>query len=127
MKEYNNKLIRTQERMLANKKTKTNDDPASGKYFGIEVNVPSEVRKSTNEYASTDIATNRDLIANIRDNIRNTDISDKNAVNKLMASYEDMMRPAYNAQYPNSIKANVDDAIAKDIKDLLKIIDFLDK
>ncbi|WP_026667533.1 hypothetical protein [Butyrivibrio sp. AE2005] len=127
MKDYNHNLIRTQERMLANKKTKTNDDPASGKYFGIEVYLPNEVRKSTNEYASTDIATNQNLIANIRDNIRNTDLSDKNAVNKLITSYEDMMRPAYNAQYPNSIKANVDDALSKDISEFLKIIEYADK
>lgn len=127
MKDYNNNLIRTQERMLANKKTETNDDPESGKYFGIEVHVPNEVRKSTNEYASTDIATNRDLIANIRDNIRNTDISDKNAVNKLMASYEDMMRPAYNAQYPVQLKTNVDDVISRDVNDLMKLIDFSEK
>ena len=127
MKDYNNNMIRIQERMLANKKTKTNDDPESGKYFGIEVHVPNEVRKSTNEYASTDIATNRDLIANIRDNIRNTDISDKNAVNKLMASYEDMMRPAYNAQYPVQLKTNVDDVISRDVNDLMKLIDFSEK
>ena len=127
MKDYNNNLIRTQERMLANKKTENNDDPESGKYFGIEVHVPNEVRKSTNEYASTDIATNRDLIANIRDNIRNTDISDKNAVNKLMASYEDMMRPAYNAQYPVQLKTNVDDVISRDVNDLMKLIDFSEK
>ena len=127
MKDYNNNLIRTQERMLANKKTKTNDDPESGKYFGIEVHVPNEVRKSTNEYASTDIATNRDLVANIRDNIRNTDISDKNAVNKLMASYEDMMRPAYNAQYPVQLKTNVDDVISRDVNNLMKLIDFSEK
>lgn len=127
MKDYNNNLIRTQERMQANEKTKTNDDPESGKYFGIEVHVPNEVRKSTNEYASTDIATNRDLIANIRDNIRNTDISDKNAVNKLMASYEDMMRPAYNAQYPVQLKTNVDDVISRDVNDLMKLIDFSEK
>ena len=123
MKDYNHNLIRTQERMLANKKTKTNDDPESGKYFGIEVHVPNEVRKSTNEYASTDIATNRDLIANIRDNIRNTDISDKNAVNKLMASYEDMMRPAYSAQYPFQRKSDIDDVLSRDVQDILKLID----
>ena len=127
MKDYNNNLVRTQERLLANKKTKTNDDTTSGNYFGIEVHVPNEVRKSTNEYASTDIATNRDLIANIRDNIRNTDISDKNAVNKLMASYEDMMRPAYNAQYPDQLKSNVDDVISRDVNDLMKLIDFSEK
>jgi hypothetical protein len=89
--------------------------------------VPSEVRKSTNEYASTDIATNRDLIANIRDNIRNTELSDKNAVNKLMASYENMMRPAYNAQYPVQLKSNVDDVISRDVNDLMKLIDFSEK
>ena len=127
MKDYNNNLIRTQERMLANKKTKTNDDPESGKYFGIEVHVPNEVRKSTNEYASTDIATNRDLVANIRDSIRNTDLSDKNAVNRLIASYEDMMRPAYNAQYPDQLKSNVDDVISRDVNDLMKLIDFSEK
>ena len=123
MKDYNNNLIRTQERMLANKKTENNDDPESGKYFGIEVHVPNEVRKSTNEYASTDIATNRDLIANIRNNIRNTDISERNAVNKLIASYEDMMRPAYSAQYPFQRKSDIDDVLSRDVQDNLKLID----
>ena len=123
MKDYNNNMIRIQERMLANKKTKTNDDPESGKYFGIEVHVPNEVRKSTNEYASTDIATNWDLIANIRNNIRNTDISERNAVNKLIASYEDMMRPAYSAQYPFQRKSDIDDVLSRDVQDNLKLID----
>ncbi|WP_026651957.1 hypothetical protein [Butyrivibrio proteoclasticus] len=124
MKDYNNNLIRTQERLLANKQTKTNDDPASGKYFGIEVHVPNEVRKSSNEFASTDIATNQELVASIRDNIRNTDFSDKEAVNKLKASYDELMRPAYSSQYPKSYKANVDDVISKDISDFLKLIEF---
>lgn len=127
MKDYNNNLVRTQERLLENKKTKTNDNPASGKYFGIEVHVPNEVRKSTNEYASTDIATNQDLIANIRDNIRSTTLSDKNAVNKLIASYEDMMRPVYNAQYPAQLKSTVDDVISRDVNDLIKLFDFSEK
>ena len=127
MKDYNNNLIKAQDRMLANEKTKTNDDPVSGKYFGIEVHVPEEVRKSSSEYASTDIATNRDLIANIRDSIRNTDISDKKAVNKLMVSYEDMMRPSYGAQYPVQLKSNVDDVISRDVKDLIKLINFSEK
>ncbi|WP_029231580.1 hypothetical protein [Butyrivibrio sp. VCB2006] len=127
MKDYNNNLIRTQERMLANKKTKTNDDPESGKYFGIEVHVPNEVRKSSNEYASTDIATNQDLIANIRYNIINTDFSDKETVNKLKASYDELMRPAYNAQYPDVLKVNVDDVISKDISDFLKLVEYADK
>ena len=127
MKDYNNNLIRTQERLLANKQTKTNDDPASGKYFGIEVHVPNEVRKSSNEFASTDIATNQELVANIRDNIRNTDFSDKEAINKLKASYDELMRPVYNAQYPDVLKANVDDVISKDISDFLKLIEYTDK
>ena len=127
MKDYNNNLIRTQERLLANKQTKTNDDSASGKYFGIEVHVPNEVRKSSNEFASTDIATNQELVANIRDNIRNTDFSDKEAVNKLKASYDELMRPVYNAQYPDVLKANVDDVISKDISDFLKLIEYTDK
>jgi len=127
MKDFNDNLLNTQDRMLANKKIRTNDDPSSGKYFGIEVYVPEEVRKSVNEYASTDIATDRDLIANIRDNIRSTDISNKNAVKKLMASYEDMMRPAYDAQYPAQLTSNIDDAISRDENDLMKLIDFSDK
>ena len=127
MKDYNNNLIRTQERLLANKQTKTNDDSASGKYFGIEVHVPNEVRKSSNEFASTDIATNQELVANIRDNIRNTDFSDKEAVNKLKASYDELMRPVYNAQYPDVLKANVDDVISKDISVFLKLIEYTDK
>jgi len=127
MKDFNDNLLSTQDRMLANKEIRANDDPSSGKYFGIEVHVPEEVRKSVNAYASTDIATDRDLIANIRDNIRSTDISNKKAVKKLMASYEDMMRPAYDAQYPAQLKSNVDDAISRDENDLMKLIDFSDK
>ena len=44
-----------------------------------------------------------------------------------MASYEDMMRPAYDAQYPAQLKPNVDDAISRDENDLMKLIDFSDK
>ena len=124
MKDFNDNLLNTQDRMLANKKIRTNDDPSSGKYFGIEVHVPEEVRKAANEYASTDIATDRDLIANLRDNIRNTDISNKKAVKKLMVSYEDMIKPAYNAQYPAQLQSNVYDSIFRDVKDLMKLIDF---
>ena len=121
MKDYNHNLIRTQERMLANKKTKTNDDPASGKYFGIEVNVPSEVRKSTNEYASTDIATNNDLINKLRDSIKSLDINDKDSVYKYKAQYEEIMRPVYTTQYPLQRNSDIDDIISKDVNEILKL------
>ena len=121
MKDYNHNLIRTQERMLANKKTKTNDDPSSGKYFGVEVNVPSEVRKSTNEYASTDIATNKELIDKIRDSIKSLDINDKDAVNKYKSVYEDIMRNVYTAQYPFKMSSDLDDILYKDINEIMKL------
>ena len=118
MKDYNNNLIRTQERLLANKQTKTNDDSASGKYFGIEVHVPNEVRKSSNEYASTDIATNKELIDKIRDSIKSLDINDKDAVNKYKSLYEDIMRPVYTAQYPFRRNSDIDDILSKDINEI---------
>ena len=121
MKDYNNNLIRTQERMLANKKTKTNDDPESGKYFGIEVHVPNEVRKSTNEYASTDIATNNDLINKLRDSIKSLDINDKDSVYKYKAQYEEIMRPVYTTQYPLQRNSDIDDIISKDVNEILKL------
>ena len=121
MKDYNHNLIRTQERMLANKKTKTNDDSSSGKYFGVEVNVPSEVRKSTNEYASTDIATNKELIDKIRDSIKSLDINDKDAVNKYKSVYEDIMRTVYTAQYPFQRSSDLDDILYKDINEIMKL------
>jgi hypothetical protein len=37
------------------------------------------------------------------------------------------MRPVYNAQYPDVLKANVDDVISKDISDFLKLIEYTDK
>ncbi len=127
MKDFNTNLIRTQDRLLANKKTKANDDPASGIYFGIEVYVPKEVRESANEYASTDIATNQELIANIRDNVRNTDFSDKGSVNIFKASYDELMRPAYNAQYPGMLKIDVNEVISRDISDFLKSFEYANK
>ena len=127
MKDYNNNLIRTQERLLANKQTKTKDDSASGKYFGIEVHVPNEVRKSTNEYASTDIATNNDLINKLRDSIKSLDINDKDSVYKYKAQYEEIMRPVYTTQYPLQRNSDIDDIISKDVNEILEFYSNQDK
>lgn len=125
MKDFNDNLLRDQSRLLNGKALRENDDSDSGKYFGIEVKIPKEVRNSGSQgYSATSIATNKELIDAIRDRIRNTDISDKNETNRLKEFYRDIMKPIYSKQYPFQREADVDDAISRDLKNMMSIAEY---
>lgn len=137
MRDYNERLIKTQNSMLASTPHRENEDSASGKYFGIMAEVPREVldihkglygdRFSGTNLASTDVATNQDLIDSLRSSIRDTDVTDKSSVERLKSTYRDMMRPAYSVQYPFQRTSDVSDTISRDIDGLMKMIDFASK
>ena len=63
----------------------------------------------------------------VRDSWNNHPVSALYEKDIPVASYEDMMRPAYNAQYPDQLKSDVDDVISRDVNDLMKLIDFSEK
>ena len=124
MKDYNNSLVERQSEMLSGRTTRVNNDPESGRYFGVEVLVPRSVTESgTPRYASTDIATDRELIKTLRDNIRAVDITGKDTASELKALYHDIMKPAYAAQYPFQRESDINDALDKDVKELMALID----
>ena len=124
MKDYNNGLVERQSEMLSGRTTRVNDDPESGRYFGVEVLVPGSVTESgTPRYASTDIATDRELIKTLRDSIGAVDIAGKDAASELKALYHDIMKPAYAAQYPFQRESDINDALDKDVKELMALID----
>lgn len=137
MRDYNERLVRKQDSLLASTPHKTNDDPKSGKYFGIMAEIPKEVidvhkgiygeRFSGNNLASTDVATNQNLIDEIRDSIRNIDYADKNATEKLKSLYSNLVRPAYSAQYPFQGANDVSAVIGRDVEELNKMIEFAAK
>ncbi|WP_026522113.1 hypothetical protein [Butyrivibrio sp. VCB2001] len=124
MRDYNNGLVERQSEMLSGRTTRVNDDPESGRYFGVEVLVPGSVTESgTPRYASTDIATDRELIKTLRDSIRAVDITGKNAASEIKALYQDIMKPVYAAQYPFQRESDINDALDKDVKELMALID----
>ena len=124
MKDYNSSLVERQNEMLSGRTTRVNNDPESGRYFGVEVLVPGSVTESgIPRYASTDIATDRELIKTLRDNIRAVDITGKDAASELKALYHDIMKPAYAAQYPFQRESDINDALDKDVKELMALID----
>ena len=124
MKDYNNSLVERQSEMLSGRTTRVNNDPESGRYFGVEVLVPGNVTESgIPRYASTDIATDRELIKTLRDNIRAVDITGKDAASELKALYHGIMKPAYAAQYPFQRESDINDALDKDVKELMALID----
>lgn len=137
MRDYNERLIKTQNSMLASTPHRENEDSASGKYFGIMAEVPREVmdvhkglygdRFSGTNLASTDVATNQDLTDSLRSSIRDTDVTDKSSVERLKSTYRDMMRPVYSVQYPFQRSADVSDVISRDVDDLMKMIDYANK
>ncbi|MBP3824755.1 MAG: hypothetical protein ILA11_03405 [Butyrivibrio sp.] len=124
IRDYNNGLVERQSEMLSGRTTRVNDDPESGRYFGVEVLVPGSVTESgTPRYASTDIATDRELIKTLRDNIRAVDITGKDAASEIKALYQDIMKPVYAAQYPFQRESDINDALDKDVKELMALID----
>ncbi|MCR5008354.1 MAG: hypothetical protein K6A76_07230 [Oribacterium sp.] len=124
MKDYNNGLVERQNEMLSDRTTRVNDDPESGRYFGVEVLVPGSVTESgTTRYASTDIATDRELIKTLRDSIGAVDITGKNAASEIKVLYQNIMKPVYAAQYPFQRESDINEALDKDIKELMALID----
>ena len=135
MRDYNDKLIRRQNDLLANRDYIENEDTESGKYFGVQVSISKEAKDLFNmnpnlNYSSTDIATNKHLIDTIRDSIRVIDISDKSDVSKIKSAYQSIMEPVYRSRHPfQSVRDReaVEDALSRDVDDLLKMIDFAGK
>jgi len=125
MKDYNNGLVERQSEMLFGRTTRVNDDPESGRYFGVEVLVPRNVTESGSpRYSSTDIATDREMIKTLRDSMRSVDITGKNAASEIKSLYQDIMKPVYAAQYPFQRESDINDALDKDVKELIALIDF---
>ena len=123
MKDYNNGLVERQSEMLSGRTTRVNDDPESGRYFGVEVLVPGSVTESrTPRYASTDIATDKELIKTLRDSIKSVDITGRDAASELKALYQNIMKPVYGAQYPFQRESDVNDALDRDLKDLISLM-----
>lgn len=137
MRDYNERLIKTQNSMLASTRHKENEDSVSGKYFGIMAEVPKEVIDlhkglygdifNGDDWASTDVATNQDLIDSLRSVIRDTDVTDKSNVDMLKSAYIDLMKPVYSVQYQFQRSADVSDTISRDIEDFMRMINFVDK
>ena len=129
MKDYNSNLIKNQNEILAKRDIIHNDDPKSGKYFGVQVSISKEARELYNmsanlKYADTDIATNQELIDEIREGIRREDVTGKDMVDRIKQFYQSLMKPVYSSQYPFQRESDVNDAITHDIDDLMRMIDY---
>ncbi|WP_022765514.1 hypothetical protein [Butyrivibrio sp. XPD2006] len=124
MKDYNNGLVERQSEMLSGRSIRTNEDPASDRFFGVEVLVPgSATDDGSPRYASTDIATDKELIKTLRDSIKSVDITGRDAASELKALYQNIMKPVYGAQYPFQRESDVNDALDRDLKELIALID----
>ena len=122
MRDYNNGLVERQNEMLSGRSIRTNEDPASDRFFGVEVLVPGSATVDGNpRYASTDIATDKELIKTLRDHIRAIDITGKNAASELKVLYQDIMKPVYDAQYPFQRESDINDALDRDVKELIDL------
>lgn len=74
------------------------------------------------KYADADIATNQELIDEIREGIRREDITGKDTVDKQF--YQSLMKPVYSLQYLFQRESDIDDAINRDIEGLMRLNDY---
>lgn len=142
MKEYNAALEENQAEFLANGSFARNNYGDVSNYYGLSQimdekeaealnNLKEELSKVTGktypksvagQYTGTaQIATNQELIKNIKTLFENVDLSDKNTVNQAMDKYQELMKPVYRANGLSSKSMN--NIIRQDVSAFTSMVD----
>lgn len=143
MKEYNAGLLELQDGLLAKSSYIKAEGDKRSDYYGLTRilseedaavfnKLKEELSKVTGKKyqpvkagdvgGSMQVATNKDLIKNISDLFKNVDLSDKQAVNNAMKKYQELVRPANEANGVYSL-AESNRISGEDTKKFQKMLD----
>ena len=136
MKDYNARLIDRNNDLISKSNYVKNDDESAGQYWGLKQTIPESAkdemeklfgRRPVGTYALTSVATNQDLIERLQQKVKETDLTERAGLDEFRTFYQSVMKPAYDAQYPDEMRSDSRAAIDLDLngsEGVLKLVDF---
>ena len=136
MKDYNARLIDRNNDLISKPNYVKNDDELAGQYWGLKQNIPEAAknamgmlfgRKTASTSAVTSVATNQELIEKLQRTVKETDLTEKAGLDEFKTFYQSVMKPVYDAQYPDEMRSDSRAAIDMDLngsEGMLKLVDF---
>ena len=136
MKDYNARLIDRNNDLISKPDYVKNDDESAGQYWGLKQTIPEPAkdemeklfgRRPASASAVTSVATNQELIERLQQKVKETDLTEKAGLDEFKVFYQSVMKPAYDAQYPDEMRSDSRAAIDLDLngsEGVLKLVDF---
>lgn len=136
MKDYNERLINRNNELISKSGYVKNDDESAGQYWGLKQTIPEAAKDEAEKLfgrrpvatsAVTSVATNQDLIERIQQKVKETDLTERARLDEFKTFYQSVMKPAYDAQYPDEMRSDSRAAIDMDLngsEGMLKLVDF---
>ena len=136
MKEYNNRLNDHNNDLISKSNYVKNDDESAGQYWGLKQTIPEAAKDAMEKLvgmrpasasAVTSVATNQELIELLQQKVKETDLTEKAGLDEFKVFYQSVMKPAYDAQYPDEMQSDSRAAIDMDLngsEGVLKLVDF---
>ena len=136
MKDYNARLIDRNNDLISKPDYVKNDDESAGQYWGLKQTIPEPAkdemeklfgRRPASASAVTSVATNQELIERLQQKVKETDLTEKAGLDEFRTFYQSVMKPAYDAQYPDEMRSDSRAAIDMDLngsEGILKLVDF---
>lgn len=87
-------------------------------------------RRPVDASALTSVATNQDLIERLQQRVKETDLTERAGLDEFRTFYQSVMKPAYDAQYPDEMRSDSKSAIDLDFngsEGVMKLVEFAKK
>ena len=133
MKDYNNRLVDRNNELLSKSNYVQNDDESARTYWGVRQVIPEAAKnemerlfgkRPSGTSAVTSVATNQELIDSLQKKVKEVDITDSSGMDDFKAFYQKLMKPAYDALYPDKMRSDSGVSIDCDMNDIAKMVDF---
>ncbi len=133
MKDYNSRLVDRNNELLSKSNYVQNDDESARTYWGVRQVIPEAAKnemerlfgkRPSGTSAVTSVATNQELIDFLQKKVKEVDITDSSGMDDFKAFYQKLVKPAYDAIYPDRMRSDSGVSIDRDMNDIAKMVDF---
>ncbi len=132
MKDYNSRLVDRNNELISKSNYVQNDDESARTYWGARQVIPEAAknemerlfgRRPSGTSAVTSVETNQELIDSLQKKVREVDITNQSGMDDFKAFYQKLMKPAYDAIYPDRMRSDSSVSIDRDMNDIEKMVD----
>lgn len=136
MKDYNNRLNDRNNELISRSNYVKSDDESTRSYWGVRQVIPEAAKDEMERLfgrrpaaisAVTSVATNQELIDSLQKKAKEVDLTDPSGMDDFRAFYQKLMKPVYDAQYPDKMRSDSLAVIEQDLygsEGMTKLVDF---